>query len=211
VKDENTEAGAGPARRDEPAVAGGPDEAAAGVDEERLRAALEELRRLRVEDLAAEMMVTLVTVGYQKMGVSEQTRGLRDLGQASLAIELLRALVETLARVLGEAVAAPARSTLDAIQLDYARTVMGGRADEQQAGDKERPGGEEQPDDKERLGGEERPDGEEHVTGAEQAGGKQESAGDKEPGGEEEPGGEDEPGDDKEPGGEEQAAGSDEA
>ncbi len=118
---------------DEAAADGGfaqPDEAVAGgaIDEKRLRAALEELRRLRVEDLAGEMMVTLVTVGYQKMGVTDQTRELRDLGDVRLAIELLRACVETLARERGEAAGAAARETLDAMQLDYARIVMAGDA-----------------------------------------------------------------------------------
>ena len=117
-----------------------PEEPAAGaIDEERLHAALEELRRLRMEDLAGEMMVTLVTVGYQKMGVTEQTRELRDLAEVRLAIELLRACVETLARERGEAAAAGGRATLDAMQLDYARIVMGehepaGTADEPQDG-----------------------------------------------------------------------------
>ena len=40
------------------------------------------------------MMVTLVTVGYEKLGLTEQTRELRDLGDARVAIESLRRLIE---------------------------------------------------------------------------------------------------------------------
>ena len=65
------------------------DEAASGAqdaregrpqtDEERAEIYREQLKQLHVIDLVRDMMVTLVTVGYEKLGLTEQTRELRDL------------------------------------------------------------------------------------------------------------------------------------
>jgi hypothetical protein len=100
----------------EGAEGGGP----AGDEEARVRAMLDELRRLRVEDLALEMAISLVTVGYQKLGLTDQTRELRDLGDARLAIELLRAHLDVLEREGAAARTGDLRSTLAAMQLNYA-------------------------------------------------------------------------------------------
>ncbi len=96
---------------------------AAQEDEERVRAVVEDLRRLKVEDLALDMAVSLVTVGYQKLGLTEQTRELRDLGGARLSIELLRALLDVLEREGAAAKLGDLRSTLAAMQLNYAYMV----------------------------------------------------------------------------------------
>ncbi len=126
---EGTAAGAG---HDEPAGAGAStagDEPRSGEeqsDEERARAIVDELRRLKVEDLALDMTVSLVTVGYQKLGLTAQTRELRDLGGAHLAIELLRALLDVLQREVAQAPLGDLRSTLATMQLEYARAVAAG-------------------------------------------------------------------------------------
>ena len=108
-----------------------PEAASAGqdADDERVRQVIDELRRLRVEDLALDMAVSLVTVGYQKLGLTEQTRELRDLDGARLAIELLRASLEVLERERGAVGLGDLRATLSAMQLNYARAV-----DEERAG-----------------------------------------------------------------------------
>lgn len=114
------DAAEGPEPRDAAAEdAGGSDDA----DEERVSAVVEELRRLRVEDLALDMAVSLVTVGYQKLGLTDQTRELRDLGGARLAIELLRACLDVIEREHGAAGLGDLRGTLAAMQLNYARVV----------------------------------------------------------------------------------------
>jgi len=95
----------------------------AASDDQRRREAVERLRQLRVADLVEEMLVGLVTVGYQKLGLTEQTRELRDLGEARLAIETLRAWIDVLARERGEAGLADLRSTVAAMQLSYARAA----------------------------------------------------------------------------------------
>jgi hypothetical protein len=93
-------------------------------DEERARAAREQFKRLRVLDVAYEMMVGLVTVGYQKLGLTDQTRELRDLGDARLAIELLRAVLEVAEKEPGGAQLKDMRSTLAQMQLGYAHAVQ---------------------------------------------------------------------------------------
>ena len=51
----------------------------------------EQLKSLHAFDLAYEMMVSLVTFGYQKLGLTGETAELRDLDDAHYAIELLAA------------------------------------------------------------------------------------------------------------------------
>ncbi|MBN2205520.1 MAG: hypothetical protein JW767_10915 [Thermoleophilia bacterium] len=106
-----------------------PDDGNRRFEEERGGAANEEQRRreavkrLRVADLIEEMLIGLVTVGYQKLGLTDQTRELRDLSDARLAIETLRAWIDVLARERGEEGLADLRSTVAAMQLSYARAV----------------------------------------------------------------------------------------
>ncbi len=115
-----------------------PQEEQAGTASEaqRRREALEGLKRLRVADLVEEMLVGLVTVGYQKLGLTDQTRELRDLDDARLAIETLRAWIDVLARERGEEGLADLRSTVAAMQLSYARAVAEPGAAEAAAGEK---------------------------------------------------------------------------
>ena len=90
-------------------------------DEEQAELYREQLKELRVLDVARDMMLTVVTVGYQKLGLTEETRELRDLEDARLAIELLRAIT---AAVEGAAEADEVetyRSTLAQMQINYAR------------------------------------------------------------------------------------------
>jgi hypothetical protein len=126
--------------RDEERVSEGGRESS---EEQRRREALDQLKRLRVADLVEEMLVSLVTVGYQKLGLTGQTRELRDLRDARLAIEALRAWVDVLVRERGEEGLADLRSTVAAMQLSYAR-VASDTADDQgaPAGQQEGPPGE---------------------------------------------------------------------
>ncbi|MGO8683705.1 MAG: hypothetical protein ACLQUT_03860 [Thermoleophilia bacterium] len=105
----------------------GPGEAAAGdrasTDAERDALLRDQLKRLRVADVADDVMISLVTLGYQKLGLTGETRELRDLADARLAIDLLRAMVDVLAHEQGESEIASFRSTLAEMQLSYARVA----------------------------------------------------------------------------------------
>jgi hypothetical protein len=96
----------------------------APTDEERARAIREQLKDLHAFDLANEMMISLVSFGYQKLGLTDETRELRDLGDARLTIELLRANLEVVEREQGEDRTRDVRSTLAQMQLGYAQAVQ---------------------------------------------------------------------------------------
>ncbi len=133
----------------------GPTGDAPLTDEERAREMIDQLRRLRVEDLAYDMAVSLVQVGYQKMGLTDETRELRSLEDARLAIDLLRAVLPVLHTASSRLPLADLEGTLAQMQLNYVRAAQmpdavprdqrpadGGReADEAGDGGAEAPGG----------------------------------------------------------------------
>jgi hypothetical protein len=90
------------------------------TDQERAELYREQLKQLHVIDLVRDMMVTLVTVGYEKLGLTDQTRDLRDLTDARVAIESLRRLIEVVEGE-GDPEATTLRSTLAQMQLNFAR------------------------------------------------------------------------------------------
>ena len=97
--------------------------APAQTDEERARAVREQLKSVHAFDLAYEMAISLVSFGYQKMGLTGETSELRDLGDARLAIELLRALIETLDRQQAGAPTTDLHATLAQMQMSYVRAL----------------------------------------------------------------------------------------
>ena len=102
--------------------------------EEELRAAYEaELKKIRVEHVLLEQIVTMVNLGMRRTGLAPGTEGERDPGQVKLAIEGVRALLP-LVEQAAPPQAAPIRDALSQLQLAYVR--IGGNA---QAG--ESPGG----------------------------------------------------------------------
>jgi hypothetical protein len=117
----------------EHAVAGpaaeGPDEGSAEerrplTDEERAELYKQQLRDLRLLDVARDIMLTLVTVGYQKLGLTGETRELRDLAEAHLAIELLRGIIGAIDGVAAADEIETYRSTLAQMQMNYAKVSI---------------------------------------------------------------------------------------
>jgi hypothetical protein len=98
--------------------------AGAQTDEERARAIREQLKSIHAVDMAYEMMVSLVSFGYQKMGLTAETEELRDMGDARVAIELLRATLGVVEREAGRAETRDLHSTLAQMQLSFARAVQ---------------------------------------------------------------------------------------
>ncbi len=94
-------------------------------DEARARAFFEQLKQLRTEQLAAEMVERFVEFGALKMGLNEGTKELRDLDDVRLAIELLRSTIAVLERERGEESVRVFRAGLAQLQLDYARVARG--------------------------------------------------------------------------------------
>ena len=84
-------------------------------DEELLQQVEEELKKLKVSDLLVQMLYTVSSLGYRKL--SEQDR---DLDQAKLAIETLRAVLPVLEGTVADDVLRDFRQVTANLQLAYA-------------------------------------------------------------------------------------------
>jgi hypothetical protein len=93
-----------------------------GPSEAELRAAYEaELKRLRVEDVLVQTLVSLLNLGGRKAGLAPGTEDERDPDQLRLAIEGARALMPLVEPLLGQE-AAQVREILSQLQMTYAQT-----------------------------------------------------------------------------------------
>jgi len=91
------------------------------MTEEEMRARLEEeLRRITVPDVLLQTIVSLVNLGGQRLGLTAETEDLRDLEQARLAIEGVRALLPILEDLDAEQMR-PVREALSQLQMAYAQ------------------------------------------------------------------------------------------
>jgi hypothetical protein len=94
--------------------------------EAELRAAYEaEMKRLRVEQLLLESVVSLVNVGMRRTGLAPGTEDERDPTQVHLAIESVRALIPLIEQFLPEQ-ASPIRDAVSQLQLAFVK--IGGGA-----------------------------------------------------------------------------------
>ncbi|HWE07937.1 MAG TPA: hypothetical protein VG325_01205 [Solirubrobacteraceae bacterium] len=89
--------------------------------EEELRAAYEaELKKIRIEQILLEQVVSLVNLGMRKTGLSPGTEDERDVGQVRLAIEAVRALLPLIDQVAPPQATA-IRDALSQLQLAFVR------------------------------------------------------------------------------------------
>jgi hypothetical protein len=93
------------------------------TDDELSSRAREQLKRVHALDLIEDMMVSLVTFAFQKLGLTAETRELRDLGDVRGAIEAVRRLVEVVESEGRGDDTSVFRSTLAQLQLEYARVA----------------------------------------------------------------------------------------
>ncbi len=111
-----------------------PGRAGAQTDEERARAYREQVKQIHAVDIANSLMLDLVTIGYQKLGLTPETADLRDLSDARLLIDLLRATLGVVENELDEMQRRDLHSTLAQMQLSFARAVqLGGGAERRPA------------------------------------------------------------------------------
>src|SRR5947209_16602176 len=83
-----------PVETGEPRDGHEPIEEAREPTEEELRAAYEaQVKRLRVEHVVLENVVTLANLGMRRTGLAPGTEDERDLGQVRMAIESIRVLM----------------------------------------------------------------------------------------------------------------------
>jgi hypothetical protein len=89
------------------------------VSEEEFAARLEEeLKRLKISDVLVQTLYTISSLGYHKLGTEH-----RDLPQAHLAIESLRALLPVLKDSTAEEVVRDFEQVVANMQLAYAAAV----------------------------------------------------------------------------------------
>ena len=93
----------------------GEQPAGAPTDEELLRQVEEQLRNLKVSDLLVQTLYTVSSLGYRKLSQED-----RDLDQAKLAIEALRALLPVLENVVSADVVLDFRQVTANLQLAFA-------------------------------------------------------------------------------------------
>ncbi len=123
--------------RDEPPIGEGSGSEAAGEEapsEEELRARIEEnLRKVRVQDVLLESVVTIINLTARRIAKPDE----RDLDQARVGIDAVRAVSELLEEEPREQV----RNALSELQMLYAREAGGGSA----SGDAAAPAGADAP------------------------------------------------------------------
>jgi hypothetical protein len=89
--------------------------------EDELRAAYEaELKKIRVEQIVLEQVVSLINLGMRRTGLSPGTENERDLGQVRMAIDAVRALMSLIEQT-APAQAGAVRDALSQMQLAYVR------------------------------------------------------------------------------------------
>ncbi|MDQ5807593.1 MAG: actin-related protein 2/3 complex subunit 5 family protein [Actinomycetota bacterium] len=94
--------------------------------EEELRAAYEaEIKKLRVEDVVIQTVVSLVNLGGRKAGLAPGTEDERDPEQLRMAIDASRALLPLVEDELGPD-AGQVRNALSQLQMAYAQSAQEG-------------------------------------------------------------------------------------
>jgi hypothetical protein len=89
--------------------------------EEELRAAYEaEIKRIRVEQVLLEHVVTLVNLGMRRTGLQPGTEDERDPGQVQVAIDAISAVLPLVGQFAPTQVG-PIRDALAQLQLAYVR------------------------------------------------------------------------------------------
>ncbi|MGA9856384.1 MAG: hypothetical protein WBQ18_00905, partial [Solirubrobacteraceae bacterium] len=87
--------------------------------EEELRAAYEaEVKKIRVEQIVLEQVISLVNLGMRRTGLSEGTEDERDPTQVRIAIEAVRALLPLLEQIAPPQANA-IRDALSQLQMAY--------------------------------------------------------------------------------------------
>jgi hypothetical protein len=93
-------------------------------DEQRARELLEQLKSVHAVDIARDMAIAAVNFSYPKLGLSDETRAVRDLNDVRVSIELIRAVLEVLDREHGGETTSDLHDTLAQMQLAYAHAVQ---------------------------------------------------------------------------------------
>ncbi len=86
----------------------------------------EELRKLRVEDVLVNTLVHVSSIGYRRLGLTEESGDERDLPQTALAIQTMQAVVPVLEDFLPRELIQSFQEQVANLQLAYAKAVGDG-------------------------------------------------------------------------------------
>jgi hypothetical protein len=89
-----------------------------GSEQELIEQLQEELKKLKVSDVLVQTVFTVSSLGYGRLGAED-----RDLEQARLAIDALRALVPVLKGTVPDQVTSDFEQLVANMQLAYAKAV----------------------------------------------------------------------------------------
>jgi hypothetical protein len=92
-------------------------------EQEVARKLAEELRKLKVEDIVMSALIQISSIGYRRLGLTEETREDRDLAQAKLAIDTMKALTPVLAGVVPDELVRDFNQSVANLQLAYAKAA----------------------------------------------------------------------------------------
>ncbi|MHB8791805.1 MAG: DUF1844 domain-containing protein [Thermoleophilia bacterium] len=92
------------------------------LTEEELRAQLEKhFREQKVDEVLVQFLVSLSNLAYTKMGLTEETEDIKDLAQASLAIDAFKALLDAAGKRLPEQEASALAGALSSMQITFVK------------------------------------------------------------------------------------------
>jgi hypothetical protein len=101
-------------------------------DQERIaRELVDELRRLKIEDVLIQTLITISSLGYRRLGLTPDTEDERDLQQAKLAIDTMTALTPVLENVVPADLIRDFQQSVASLQLAYAQAASAEGDDEQ--------------------------------------------------------------------------------
>jgi len=94
-------------------------------EEQVARELAEELRKLKVEDVVVSVLIQVSAIGYRRLGLTDETKDDRDLPQAKLAIDTMKALMPVLGEVMPSELMRDFEQSVANLQLAYAKAATG--------------------------------------------------------------------------------------
>ena len=92
-------------------------------EEQLARELAEELSRMRIEDVLIQTLITISSIGYRRLGLTDETKDDRDLQQAKLAIDTMIALTPVLESVVPDELVRDFNQSVASLQLAYAQAA----------------------------------------------------------------------------------------
>jgi hypothetical protein len=92
-------------------------------EEEAARRLAEELKNLKVEDVLVSVLIQISSIGYRRLGLTEETKEDRDLPQVKLSIDTMKALTPVLGTVVPDDLVRDFEQSVANLQLAYAKAA----------------------------------------------------------------------------------------